>query len=57
MNELRDVGAQPIPLDSLEAYDGKQHDSDNIDAIANSISEFGFRNPILAWHNEDGVPD
>ncbi len=59
MNELRDVEAQFIPLDSLKAYDGnaKQHDSDNIDAIANSISEFGFRNPILAWHNEDGVPE
>lgn len=59
MNELRDVEAQLIPLDSLKAYDGnaKQHDSENIDAIANSISEFGFRNPILAWHNEDGVPE
>lgn len=59
MNELRDVEAQFIPLDSLKAYDGnaKQHDSDNIDAIANSISEFGFRNPILAWHNEDMVPE
>lgn len=59
MNELRDVKAQLIPLDSLKAYDGnaKQHDNENIDAIANSISEFGFRNPILAWHNEDGVPE
>lgn len=59
MNELRDVEAQLVPLDSLKAYDGnaKKHDSDNIDAIANSISEFGFRNPILAWHNEDGVPE
>ena len=56
---MRDVEAQFIPLDSLKAYDGnaKKHDSDNIDAIANSISEFGFRNPILAWHNEDGVPE
>lgn len=59
MNELRNVEAQLVPLDSLKAYDGnaKRHDSDNIDAIANSISEFGFRNPILAWHNEDGVPE
>lgn len=59
MNELRDVEAQLVPLDSLKAYDGnaKRHDSDNIDAIANSISEFGFRSPILAWHNEDGVPE
>lgn len=59
MNGLRDVEAQLVPPGSLKAYDGnaKQHDSDNIDAIANSISEFGFRNPILAWHNEDGVPE
>ena len=59
MNELRDVEAQFVPLGSLKAYDGnaKKHDSDNIDAIANSISEFGFRSPILAWHNEDGVPE
>ena len=59
MNELRDVEAQLIPLASLKAYDGnaKKHDNENIDAIANSISEFGFRNPILAWHNEDGVPE
>lgn len=59
MNELRDVEAQLIPLGSLKAYDGnaKHHDNENIDSIANSISEFGFRNPILAWHNEDGVPE
>lgn len=36
MSELSDVEAQLIPPDSLKAYDGnaKQHDSDNIDAIA-----------------------
>ena len=39
MNELRDVEAQFVPLDSLNAYDGnaKQHDSDNIDAIAENL--------------------
>lgn len=48
-----------VPLRSLKAYDGnaKKHDNANIDAIANSISEFGFRSPILAWHNEDGVAE
>ena len=25
--------------------------------MADSISEFGFGNPILARHNEDGVPE
>lgn len=59
MNELRDVTPEFIPLGTLKAYDGnaKKHDSANIDAIANSISEFGFRAPILAWHNEDGIPE
>ena len=44
---------------SLKAYDGnaKKHDNANVEAIANSIEEFGFRNPILAWHNEDGVAE
>ena len=44
---------------SLKAYDGnaKKHGNANVEAIANSIEEFGFRNPILAWHNEDGVAE
>lgn len=42
---------------SLKAYDGnaKKHDNANIEAIANSIEEFGFRNPILAWEGEEGA--
>lgn len=54
-----EVKVVEIPLATLKAYDGnaKKHDNANIDAIANSIEEFGFRNPILAWHNEDGVPE
>lgn len=54
-----EVKVEWVPLASLRAYDGnaKKHDSANIDAIANSIEEFGFRNPVLAWHNEDGVAE
>lgn len=54
-----DMKVVDVPLRSLKAYDGnaKKHDNANIDAIANSISEFGFRSPILAWHNEDGVAE
>ena len=53
------VKVEQVPLSALKAYDGnaKKHDSANVDAIAKSIDEFGFRNPILAWHNEDGVPE
>lgn len=59
MNESRDVEAQPIPPDSLKAHDGnaRRHDGDDIDAIADSISEFGFRDPVPARHDEDGVPE
>lgn len=59
MNELRDVKPEFVPLAALKAYDGnaKKHDRANVDAIANSIAEFGFRQPILAWHNEDGEPE
>ena len=54
-----EVKVEQVPLASLKAYDGnaKKHDNANIEAIANSIEEFGFRNPIIAWHNEDGVPE
>lgn len=61
MQHVRDaeVRVERVPLASLKAYDGnaKRHDNANIEAIENSIKEFGFRNPIIAWHNEDGVPE
>lgn len=54
-----EVKVEQVPLVSLKAYDGnaKRHDNRNVEAIAKSIEEFGFRNPIIAWHNEDGVPE
>lgn len=54
-----EVRVERAPLASLKAYDGnaRLHDNANVEAIANSIEEFGFRNPIIAWHNEDGVPE
>nr|DAK67675.1 MAG TPA: ParB protein [Caudoviricetes sp.] len=61
MQHVRDaeVSVERVPLASLKAYDGnaKRHDNANIEAIEASIKEFGFRNPIIAWHNEDGVPE
>lgn len=61
MQHVRDaeVKVERVPLASLKAYDGnaKRHDNANIEAIESSIKEFGFRNPIIAWHNEDGVPE
>lgn len=54
-----EVKVEQVPLASLKAYDGnaKRHDNRNVEAIAKSIEEFGFRNPILAWHDDDGIPE
>ena len=54
-----ELKVQQVPLDSLKQYDGnaKKHTNAQISAVENSIKEFGFKNPILAWHNEDGVPE
>lgn len=51
-----EVKVESVPLGALSPYDGnaKKHDNANIEAIENSIKEFGFRNPIIAWHNEEG---
>ena len=48
-----------VPLESLKPYgnNAKRHTSEQIEAVGNSIREFGFRNPIIAWHNEDGVAE
>lgn len=48
-----------VPLEELRPYDNnaKRHTPEQIEAVGNSIREFGFRNPIIAWHNEDGVAE
>lgn len=48
-----------VPLDSLRAYDNnaKRHTREQIDAVEASIREFGFRSPIVAWHDADGVAE
>lgn len=44
-----EVKVEHVPLASLKAYDGnaKRHDNRNVDAIAKSIKEFGFKVPIV----------
>lgn len=47
-----------VPLAELRPYDGnaKRHTNEQVDAVEASIREFGFRNPVLAWHDgEDPV--
>lgn len=48
-----------VPLTELRPYDGnaKRHTNEQVDAVEASIREFGFRNPVLAWHNDDGAPE
>lgn len=50
---------ESVPLASLKPYDNnaKKHTREQIEAVESSIREFGFRNPIIAWHNEDGVAE
>lgn len=48
-----------VPTADLIEYqnNAKIHDHQQVDQIAASIEEFGFNNPILAWHNDDGEPE
>lgn len=48
-----------VPLAELRPYDGnaKRHTNEQVDAVEASIREFGFRSPVLAWHNDDGAPE
>lgn len=48
-----------VRIDQLKGYDGnaKKHTRAQLDAVEASIREFGFRGFVIAWHNEDGVPE
>lgn len=47
---------EQVPLGTLKPYDGnaKKHTEEQLEAVKNSIKEFGFRNPVIAWHDSDG---
>lgn len=47
-----------VPTEELLEYEGnaKLHSHEQVDDIANSIEEFGFNDPIGAWHDKDGNP-
>ena len=48
-----------LPIDELVEYENnaKLHPHEQVEQIANSISEFGFNSPVLAWHNDRGEPE
>ena len=50
---------EKVPLAIIAPYEGnaKQHTNEQIRAVENSIKEFGFANPVILWHNDDGFPE
>lgn len=56
MKPMPELQVVKIPTDELVEYrnNAKLHPSDHVEQIVESIEEFGFNNPILAWHNDDG---
>ena len=59
MRPMPELKVETVPTDALLEYrnNAKLHPSEQVDQIAQSIEEFGFNSPILAWHNDDGEPE
>lgn len=59
MRLMPELEVVKVPTEDLLEYqnNAKIHDHQQVDQIAASIEEFGFNNPILAWHNDDGEPE
>ena len=59
--ELRklDLKVEDVPLDEIKPYEGnaKEHTQEQLEAVEASIKEFGFANPVLLWHNQDGYSE
>lgn len=53
MPELEVVKVRTSDLIEYE-YNAKEHPEEQVEQIAQSIREFGFNAPVLAWHNADG---
>ena len=58
MKEQPSLKVERVPIAALKPYDGnaKLHTREQIDAVEASIKEFGFGNPVIAWHDEQGAP-
>lgn len=59
MRPMPELQIVELPTSELVEYprNSKLHPHEQIDQIANSINEFGFNSPILAWHNDQGEPE
>lgn len=59
MVRQRELAVTYVPLGAIRPYDGnaKLHTDGQLAAVEASIREFGFANPVLLWHNDDGEPE
>lgn len=59
MRPMPELEVVKVPTADLLEYqnNAKEHPSLQVDQIAASIEQFGFNNPILAWHNDNGEPE
>lgn len=59
MRPMPELKITELPVSELVEYAGnaKLHPHEQVDQIANSISEFGNNDPIAVWHNENGEPE
>lgn len=59
MRPMPELKIVELPTSELVEYsrNSKLHPHEQIDQIANSISEFGNNDPIAVWHNENGEPE
>lgn len=59
MRPMPELEVVKVGTDELLEYpsNAKLHPHEQIDQIVSSIEEFGFNNPILAWHNDEGEPE
>lgn len=58
MKQQPSLEVERVPIAALKPYEGnaKLHTREQIDAVEASIKEFGFGNPVIAWHDESGDP-
>lgn len=57
MRPMPELMIEELPVDELVPYakNAKIHTTEQVEQIANSISEFGFNDPVGVWDSPDGL--
>ena len=57
MRPMPELMIEELPVDELAPYakNAKIHTTEQVQQIANSISEFGFNDPVGVWDSPDGM--